>query len=286
MLAGHPNIVAVRGSFVDGGARVRVQDVAAVDLAALLDARLHILPLPAVRALMRALLAGLAHAHDCGVMHRDVKPANLLLTAGGVLQVGDWGLGRPFARRGDDGAPDDGHEYTNQVSSRWYRAPEVLFGARSYGPAVDVWAAGAVFAELLNGAPLAAGGSDIEQLARVLALRGTPTPDTWPGAHLLPDYDKITFAPTPAPPVSSLAPRACAAGLHLLDGLLTLDPRTRVSARHALAHPYFTEGDAPGAPPHKRCATAAELAAIVADVVAGRAGGAGGGREGDTGHMN
>ena len=114
------------------------------------------------------------------VLHRDLKPNNLLIAPDGTLKLADFGLARVF------GSPD--RTLTNQVFQRWYRAPELLYGARSYGPAVDMWALGCIFAELMLSRPYFAGTSDLDQLAKVFAALGTPTEEDWPGMRTLPDF--------------------------------------------------------------------------------------------------
>lgn len=266
----HPNVVAMSDYYMESGALALVLEPLAIDLAELLDVSLHLLPEPAIRRIARMLLSGLAHCHACGIMHRDIKPANVLFDSSGVLKIGDFGIARPFARAdgsarsaADGVCASEGAQYTCQVTSRWYRSPEVLFGSSRYGPPTDLWAVGCVIAELYNGTPLLPGTSDIEQLARVLAVRGTPVlsgPSAWPEVASLPDYSKINFTPTPAPPLASLVPRACSDALELLDSILQLNPAKRMTAADALNHRFFTAASGP-------MATDAELAAIVGEAV-------------------
>jgi serine/threonine protein kinase len=286
VLAGDPNVVALHACYCEAGALVLVLERLELDLSTLLHAsRVSILRPRVVRAVARGLLRALASCHAHGIMHRDVKPGNILFDRAGTLKRADFGIARPFRRAGDlaasppaplvtappaagaaaavaaaaaavaaaaAAAAQEGRDgvgllaYTNQVSSRWYRAPEILFGATRYGPAVDLWAAGCVIAELYNAAPLLPGASDIEQLARVMAARGTPTEASWPGARALPDFVKISFKPTPAPAMASLVPRASSSALALLDELLQLDPARRPSAAEALRHRFFVDADADG----------------------------------------
>jgi cyclin-dependent kinase 7 len=125
------------------------------------------------------------------------------------------------------------------VATRWYRAPELLFGARHYGPGVDLWAAGCILAELFLHRPLFPGYSDIDQLLKVLRITGTPTPESWPGAESTPDYGKILFAPMQQQQLQQLCPGMSETGVQLLEALLVLDPERRLAAAAALQHPWF-----------------------------------------------
>lgn len=135
------------------------------------------------------LFRGLRYLHERTIMHRDVKPANLLVTETGTLKIADFGLARLFKPL------DPSRCYSPQVSTRWYRAPEILWGGNQYGPAIDLWAAGCVFAEMLRGVALFAGTTDIEQLALVVHTLGTPQLAEWPEVTQLPDYNKIRYDP-------------------------------------------------------------------------------------------
>lgn len=126
-----------------------------------------------VKSYMQMLLKGVAFCHANNIVHRDLKPANLLISASGQLKIADFGLARVFS-------PDGGRLYTHQVATRWYRAPELLYGARQYDQGVDLWAVGCILGELLNGSPLFPGENDIEQLCCVLRILGTPSPQVWP----------------------------------------------------------------------------------------------------------
>ncbi|XP_008589731.1 PREDICTED: cyclin-dependent kinase 20 isoform X3 [Galeopterus variegatus] len=126
-----------------------------------------------VKSYLQMLLKGVAFCHASNIVHRDLKPANLLISASGQLKIADFGLARVFSS-------DGSRLYTHQVATRWYRAPELLYGARQYDQGVDLWAVGCIMGELLNGSPLFPGENDIEQLCCVHRILGTPSPQVWP----------------------------------------------------------------------------------------------------------
>ncbi|XP_037267474.1 cyclin-dependent kinase 20 [Falco rusticolus] len=169
----HPHVVRLRAAFAQGPAVVLAFDFLVGDLGGLLRVTPTPLSPPRVRALLAMTLRGLGHCHRQHILHRDLKPANLLLDGAGRLKLADFGLARVLG-------PPRGRPYSHQVATRWYRAPELLYGARHYDEGVDLWAVGCVFGELLNLSPLFPGESDIEQLCCVLRALGTPSPRAWP----------------------------------------------------------------------------------------------------------
>uniref|UniRef100_A0A673M8F9 Cyclin-dependent kinase 7 n=1 Tax=Sinocyclocheilus rhinocerous TaxID=307959 RepID=A0A673M8F9_9TELE len=168
----------------------------------------------------------------------DLKPNNLLLDENGVLKLADFGLAKAF------GSPN--RVYTHQVVTRWYRAPELLFGARMYGMGVDMWAVGCILAELLLRVPFLAGDSDLDQLTKIFEALGTPTEETWPGMSSLPDY--VSFKPFPGTPLEHIFSAAGDDLLELLKGLFTFNPCTRTTTSQALKMRYFSNrpGPTPG----------------------------------------
>ncbi|KAI5740590.1 hypothetical protein M8J76_005307 [Diaphorina citri] len=195
------------------------------------DKKIH-LTIPHVKTYMQMLLKGVSYLHGKFIMHRDLKPANLLIDKAGILKIADFGLARSFdvERWG---------QYTPEVASRWYRAPELLYASRCYDQSVDLWAVGCILGEMYTNAPLFPGESDIEQLAMVLHKLGTPTEDSWPGLKDLPDYNKITFAPSDPVPWSTMLPNASPDTLDLISKLLLYDGQKRLPANEALLHKYF-----------------------------------------------
>ncbi|KAF1883197.1 hypothetical protein Lal_00003381 [Lupinus albus] len=191
-----------------------------------------------IKSFLQMTLKGLAFCHKKWVLHRDMKPNNLLIGSNGQLKLADFGLARIF------GSPD--RRFTHQVFARWYRAPELLFGTKQYGSGVDVWAAACIFAELLLRRPFLQGSSDIDQLGKIFAALGTPSPSQWPDMVYLPDYVEYQYVPTP--PLRSLFPIASDDALDLLSKMFTYDPKVRISAQQALEHRYFTSAPLPTDP--------------------------------------
>uniref|UniRef100_A0A8C8RXZ1 Cyclin-dependent kinase 7 n=1 Tax=Pelusios castaneus TaxID=367368 RepID=A0A8C8RXZ1_9SAUR len=191
-----------------------------------------------IKAYMLMTLQGLEYLHQHWILHRDLKPNNLLLDENGVLKLADFGLAKSF------GSPN--RVYTHQVVTRWYRAPELLFGARMYGVGVDMWAVGCILAELLLRVPFLPGDSDLDQLTKIFETLGTPTEEQWPGMCSLPDY--VTFKSFPGMPLQHIFSAAGDDLLDLLQGLFIFNPCTRVTATQALKQKYFSNrpGPTPG----------------------------------------
>ncbi|XP_051281585.1 cyclin-dependent kinase 20 isoform X2 [Dicentrarchus labrax] len=167
------HVVKLKDVFPHGTGFVLVFDFMLSDLSEVIRNSERPLTPAQVKGYMMMLLKGVAFLHHNNIMHRDLKPANLLISSSGHLKIADFGLARLFSDQGE-------RLYSHQVATRWYRAPELLYGARKYDEGVDLWAVGCIFGELLNSSPLFPGENDIEQLCCVLRVLGTPTQDSWP----------------------------------------------------------------------------------------------------------
>ncbi|KAG0200049.1 Cyclin-dependent kinase 10 [Mortierella sp. GBA30] len=230
----HDNIVLVKevavGSDLDQ--IFLVMEYCEQDMAALMD-NIKTPYTPAeVKCLMYQLLKGIEYCHDHYVIHRDLKLSNLLLNAQGILKIADFGLARSF------GLPS--RPMTPKVVTLWYRAPELLFGDSNYTTAVDMWSAGCIFGELLRHGPLLPGKVEKQQVEMIIDLLGTPHEKIWHGFSKLP----MAGVKLPEQRVNNLKnkfPKITDAARSLLSGLLTYDPKKRLSVKQALAHPYFIE---------------------------------------------
>ncbi|XP_059589058.1 cyclin-dependent kinase 20 isoform X2 [Alligator mississippiensis] len=220
-----PHVVQLHAMFPHGPGFVLAFEFLLSDLGTVLRAPGPLPPAQA-KAFALMLLQGIAHCHSHRIVHRDLKPANLLISASGQLKIADFGLARVLA-------PESQRPYSHQVATRWYRAPELLYGARHYDEGVDLWAVGCIVGELLTHSPLFPGESDIEQLCCVQRLRGSPDPNAWPELTSLPDYNKISFQPMVPVPLEELVPDAPPPARTLLDALLQYPPQRRLPAHQA-----------------------------------------------------
>jgi len=179
------------------------------------------------------LTSGLLYCHAHRILHRDLKPQNLLIDARNNLKLADFGLARAF------GIPM--RTYTHEVVTLWYRAPEVLLGSRHYSTAIDMWSVGCIFAEMaMQGAPLFPGDSEIDQIFKIFRILGTPNEEVWPSVSTLPDY-KPTFPQWSRQDLVKVVPPLDDTGIDLLKRTLTYDTSKRLSAKRALLHPYFAD---------------------------------------------
>lgn len=233
-----PNIIELIDAFPHKGNLHLVFEFMETDLEAVIRDRNIVLSPTDIKSYIQMTLKGLAVCHKKWVLHRDMKPNNLLIGPRGQLKLADFGLARIF------GSPD--RRFTHQVFARWYRAPELLFGAKQYGPGVDVWAAACIFAELLLRRPFLQGSSDIDQLGKIFAAFGTPKASQWPDMIYLPDH--VEYQYVPGQPLKTLFPMANDDALDLLSKMFAYDPKARISAQQALEHRYFSSGPPPTEP--------------------------------------
>ncbi|KAM7464723.1 hypothetical protein LguiA_032844 [Lonicera macranthoides] len=210
------------------------------DLKALMETMKQPFSQSEVKCLMLQLLEGVKYLHDNWVLHRDLKTSNLLLNNRGDLKICDFGLARQY------GSPSK--PYTHLVVTLWYRAPELLLGAKQYSTAIDMWSLGCIMAELLSKEPLFNGRTEVDQLDKIFRTLGTPNETIWPGFSKLPGV-KVNFVKHQYNllrrkfPATSFTgtPVLSDAGFDLLNKLLTYDPEKRITAEAALSHEWFRE---------------------------------------------
>mmetsp|Transcript_10617 Transcript_10617/g.29765 ORF Transcript_10617/g.29765 Transcript_10617/m.29765 type:complete len:349 (+) Transcript_10617:94-1140(+) len=235
----HPNVVALRRVVHHKTTLILLYEYCWTDLEAVIKDKSLAIPEGAVKGFMLQIMTGLSYLHRSYLLHRDIKPSNVLVDAKGVVKLTDFGLSRPY------GSPQ--RLLSPQVVTQWYKAPELLYGARHYGEGIDLWALGCVFAELMLRAPYLPGTSDIDQLGKIFAALGTPTEADWPDMHTLPSYVEFQFCPRPA--LRNLFRSASPEALDLLQGLMRFDPKKRIRARDALQHAYLGSASPAPAPP-------------------------------------
>jgi len=190
------------------------------------------------------LLKALGYMHSGNVLHRDMKPSNLLLNSECLVKVADFGLARSI--NDIDGENAQNPVLTDYVATRWYRAPEILLGSTKYTKGVDMWSIGCILGELLNGKPIFPGTSTMNQLDKIMEVTGIPSQEDiesiqspFAGTML----ERIT--PTNARPnqnsLQEMFPTASPDALDLLKQLLNFNPSKRITAEKALQHAYVAQ---------------------------------------------
>lgn len=176
------------------------------------------------------MLQGLAFMHKHGYFHRDMKPENLLCMGPDVVKIADFGLAREIRSR---------PPYTDYVSTRWYRAPEVLLRSTAYSAPIDIWAVGCIMAELYTFRPLFPGNSEIDELFKICSVLGTPDRSEWPDGFKLAANMNFKFPKFSPTPLASIIPNASREAVALMTDMMRWNPARRPSAQQALRHPYF-----------------------------------------------
>ncbi|KER31158.1 hypothetical protein T265_02597 [Opisthorchis viverrini] len=257
-----PYVVRLREVFPHSTGFVLVFDYMMTDLTEVIRSSEAPMNNSQIKSYLQMLLCGVEVMHENGIMHRDLKPANLLISSSGLLKIADFGLARLFQNTKE-------RLYSHQVATRWYRAPELLYGAKKYSAAVDLWFVWLFFTyNQMKGrldAFLAScstilhcsryvkwkinimvqGENDIEQLWVVIKILGTPNETIWPELKDLPDYNKITFNACEPTPFEDVLPDASREAVDLIKQFLIYPPDERISATRALQHSYFTTDPLP-----------------------------------------
>lgn len=228
----HPNIVDLKDVVHADAKLYLVFEFLDQDLKKYMDTVGKKLKPMLIKSYLYQILQGITFCHRRRILHRDLKPQNLLIDRQGTLKLADFGLARAF------GVPI--RTYTHEVVTLWYRAPEILLGGKQYATAVDIWSIGCIFAEMVMRAPLFPGDSEIDELFRIFRTLGTPTEETWPGVSQYRDF-KPSFPKWSAKPLSKIIPDLEPEGIDLLQQMLIYEPGKRISSVAAMQHVYFDD---------------------------------------------
>ncbi|KAF8311268.1 Pkinase-domain-containing protein [Clavulina sp. PMI_390] len=240
-LVSHPNVVDLRAFFYSNGDKkdeVYLNLVLEYVPETVYRASRHYvklkqpMPILQIKLYMYQLLRSLAYIHSVGICHRDIKPQNLLLNpSSGILKLCDFGSAKILVA---------GEPNVSYICSRYYRAPELIFGATNYSTNIDIWSTGCVMAELMLGQPLFPGESGIDQLVEIIKVLGTPTRDQIKTMN--PNYMEHKFPQIKPHPFSKVfRPRTPVEAIDLVSRLLEYTPQARLSAVEAMCHPFFDD---------------------------------------------
>ena len=226
----HPGIVTLQSVVVSDKNLDLVFEFLSGDLRAYIDSVQGNVPEFLIKRFLQQVLSALHFCHSNRVIHRDLKPQNLLIDQNINLKIADFGLARSFQ------IPM--RPYTPCVQTLWYRAPEILLGAKSYTTAIDLWSIGCIFSEMVTGEPLFPGKSELDVIYKIFQLNGTPYEETWPGVSLF-QYYKTDFAKWDKVTLRDIYPQLSLDALDLLSKLLCMNPDYRISTSDAINHVIF-----------------------------------------------
>ncbi|XP_043284779.1 serine/threonine-protein kinase dyf-5-like isoform X2 [Venturia canescens] len=229
----HANVVKLKEVIRENDVLYFVFEYMKENLYQLMKDRSKLFPEPVIRNMVYQVLQGLAFMHKHGFFHRDMKPENLLCMGPELVKIADFGLAREIRSR---------PPYTDYVSTRWYRAPEVLLHSTTYNSPIDIWAVGCIMAELYTFRPLFPGKSEIDEIFKICSVIGTPEKDDWPEGYQLAAAMNFKFPVLSRIPLKDLIPNASHEAIELIDDMLQWNPIKRPSAQQSLRYPYFQVG--------------------------------------------
>lgn len=229
----HTNVVKLKEVIRENDILYFVFEYMQENLYQLIKDRRTPFPETTVRNILYQILQGLAFMHRHGFFHRDLKPENLLCSGPDLIKIADFGLVREIRSR---------PPYTDYVSTRWYRAPEVLLHSTSYSSPIDLWAVGCIAAEIYTFRPLFPGTTETDELYKICAIMGTPDKKNWSEGYQLAGAVGFKFPHFSKTPLANVIPQASSAAIELLDALMEWNPANRPTAQMALRHLYFQIG--------------------------------------------
>ncbi|XP_016281218.2 cyclin-dependent kinase 17 isoform X2 [Monodelphis domestica] len=227
----HANIVTLHDIVHTDKSLTLVFEYLDKDLKQYMDDCGNIMSMHNVKLFLYQILRGLAYCHRRKVLHRDLKPQNLLINEKGELKLADFGLARAKS------VPTK--TYSNEVVTLWYRPPDVLLGSSEYSTQIDMWGVGCIFFEMASGRPLFPGSTVEDELHLIFRLLGTPSQETWPGVSSNDDFKNYNFPKYKPQPLINHAPRLDSEGIELITRFLQYESKKRVSAEEAMKHAYF-----------------------------------------------
>lgn len=231
----HTNIVSLQEVMVERNDCFMVFEYLSHDLTGLLNHPSFKLDAAQKKHLAKQMFEGLDYLHSRGVLHRDIKAANILVSSDGILKLADFGLARFYAKHHQ-------LDYTNRVITIWYRSPELLLGETQYGPPVDIWSAACVMVEIFTRHAIFPGdGGEISQLDKIYAVLGTPNKTDWPNLVEMPWFELLRPGyRKPSTFEEKFKDRVPGSAFDLLAAMFSYDPAKRPTAADVLEHPYFT----------------------------------------------
>ncbi|KAL3998856.1 Protein kinase domain family protein [Acanthocheilonema viteae] len=234
----HPNIIKLREVIREHDNLYFVFEYMQENLYELMKDRDRYFPEHIIRNIIYQVLQGLAYMHKNGFFHRDMKPENIMCNGTELVKIADFGLAREIRSR---------PPFTDYVSTRWYRAPEILLRSTSYNSPIDIWALGCIMAELYMLRPLFPGTSELDQLFKIITILGTPSKDDWPEGYQLAIAMNFKFQQCVAIPFSTIVNSIGSDGLKLMTDMMLWNPEKRPSAIASLKYRYFLVGEKLGA---------------------------------------
>ncbi|KAM5299171.1 serine/threonine-protein kinase MAK isoform 2-T2 [Ctenodactylus gundi] len=237
----HANVIKLKEVIRENDHLYFIFEYMKENLYQLMKDRNKLFPESVIRNIMYQILQGLAFIHKHGFFHRDMKPENLLCMGPELVKIADFGLARELRSQ---------PPYTDYVSTRWYRAPEVLLRSSVYSSPIDVWAVGSIMAELYTLRPLFPGTSEVDEIFKICQVLGTPKKSDWPEGYQLASSMNFRFPQCVPINLKTLIPNASNEAIQLMTEMLNWDPKKRPTASQALKHPYFQVGQVLGSSSH------------------------------------